>query len=55
MTNTERDNLIAAIAEYRTDTTSPESLADYFYQGQVESLAFVPDDEIQEIAEELGL
>jgi hypothetical protein len=55
MTNTERDNLIAAIAEYRTDTTSPEALADYFYQGQVNSLDEKSDEDIEAIAEELGL
>jgi hypothetical protein len=53
MTTQERDNLIATIAEYRTDNTSIESLADYFYQGQVESLDQLSDDEIEAIANDL--
>ena len=48
-----RDNLIAAIAGSRTDNASAESLADYFYQGQVESLDELSDDELLEISESL--
>jgi hypothetical protein len=44
-----RDQLIAKIAESRTDNTSLESLMDFFYENQVEQLGNLSDDELESI------
>lgn len=44
-----RDQLIAKIAESRTDNASLESLMDFFYEHQVEQLGNLSDDELESI------
>ncbi len=55
MDSSKRDDLIAKMAESATDNASTESLSDYFYQGQVETLDEKEDNWLIDKALEMGV